>query len=212
MDSEKYYPGQGQLIDLGFDELKEMEEALDSRSTFARQQLDANKDRDSVVAKVRELSRPWDDFEKHFDANLEQFGNRGNGETKSYSMETRTNITRNADGSIHKETVTTELLADGSSKTTKTVDITPAGGDTRQAKTETTITTTPSTETKPFDDHPNSFSASVSSNPSSLQTEQLDSRPQIEEKPTFERSVERDKSNEAGKDQTDWTWWYWSKK
>jgi hypothetical protein len=53
---------------------------------------------------------------------------------------TTTHITHNGDGSVHKETITTQRLADGSTKTTRIVDTTPADGNSR---TETTITTTP---------------------------------------------------------------------
>jgi hypothetical protein len=200
-------------VDLGFDELKEMEEALDPRSTFTRRGIEDSKERQSVMNIVREAHRPWDDLAKHFEANLEKFGNRGEGEMKSYSTETRTttNITRNADGSIHKETVTTERLADGSSKMTKIVDITPAGGDTHQSKTETTITTTPPTEKSPFEET-KSIGTKDLSTPSSLQIEHSESRPEAEERTNVDRFVERDKGTETGNDQRDWTWWYWSKK
>jgi hypothetical protein len=201
------------LMSLGFDELKEMEEALDPRSSFTRREIEESTERQSVMNIVREAHRPWDDLAKHFEANLEKFGNRRDGEIKSYSTETwtTTNITRNADGSIHQETVTTERLADGSSKMTKIVDITPAGGDTRQSKTETTITTTPPPEKIPFEDTKTMGTKDLST-PSSPQIEHSESRPEVEEKTNVGRSVERDKGTETGNDQRDWTWWYWSKK
>ena len=201
------------LIDLGFDELKAMEEALDPRSSFTRREIEESTERQTAMNTVREMHRPWDDFAKHFEANFEKFGNRGDGEMKSYSTETTrtTYITRRADGSIHKETVTTECLADGSSKVTKIVDITPARGDTRQSKTETTITTTPPTEKNPFEDT-KTMGTNDTSTPPLPQIEHSESRPEVEEKTNVERSVERDKGTGTGNDQRDWTWWYWSKK
>lgn len=202
-----------QLIDPGFDEIKEMEQAFNQRPSFERRQIKESKDTDSVIAKVREAHRPWNDLEKHFEANLERVGNLGDGEMKSYSTETRTttNITRKADGSIHKETVTEERLPDGSSKTTRIVDFTPAeGGDTRQPKTETTITTTPPTDTQTLEE-PKPIASQVLSKSSPFQTAQSNSLHQGDEKSNFEKTVERDKG-ELAKDQKDWTWWYWSKK
>jgi hypothetical protein len=61
-------------------------------------------------------------------------------EVYSTATSTTTHMIRNADGSSHKETITTEQLSDGSTKTTRIVDTTPADGNSR---TETSITTTP---------------------------------------------------------------------
>jgi len=85
----------------------------------------------------------------------DQFTNafEGDKNTRSYSMatSTTTHVTRSADGSVHKETVTTERLPDGSTKTTRIVDTTPADGNSR---TETTITTTPSPSPHPQTSYP----------------------------------------------------------
>lgn len=135
----------------------------------------------------------FEDFERRFQDRFRSI----KGETpqvKSYSTETSTTtqITHNADGSVHKETVTTERLVDGSMKTTRIVKTTPAGGDSQQSTTETTVNTTPSVNTA------------------------------VEEKswncPRLERKSQLDKdkstSSEIGrsKDQKSWAWWFWSRK
>ena len=201
-------PGTRTLIDLGFDEIKEMEEALDQRSGYGSRHLEESKITDTVMAKVREAHRPWDAFERHMETNMGSFENRGDADFKSYTTETRTttNITHNADGSIHKETVTTERLSDGSSKMTRIVDVTPAGGDARQSKTETTITTTPAMEPSKLIPT-QSFDASSKSLPA-----QSDSPRQLDERSTSRDTSQLGKGTETGKDQKDWTWWYWSKK
>jgi hypothetical protein len=143
-----------------------------------------------------ELSKPeaksgsvFNDFEKRFEERFR--GAREDDTIKSYSTETSTttHITRNADGSVHKETVTTERMPDGSTKTTRIIDTTPAGADARQSRTETTINTTPSTvpaiQEKPWP------------------------KPQIEEGPKFDPESADKKGHN---DPKNWTWWFWSRK
>ena len=136
----------------------------------------------------------FDEYDKRFQ---EQFKTAQNGDhqLKSYSRETSstTHITRNADGSVHKETVTTERLPDGSTKTTRIVNSTPAFNDSRESMTETTVTTRPSTT------------------PADSLEDTSRNRPPIEEKPKIEgNKLEPDKKGNG--DPKNWAWWFWSRK
>jgi hypothetical protein len=196
------------LINLGFDEIKEIEETLDLSSNHVPRPHEEPQVTDTVMAKVREVHRPWDTLERHTETNLESFANRGDANFKSYTTETKstTNITRNADGSIHKETVTTERLSDGSSKMTRILQVIPTEGDARPSKTETTITTTPARESS------NSMPTHNLDATSKSLPAQSDLPHQVDEKSIPRDTPELGKGNELGKDQKDWTWWYWSKK
>jgi hypothetical protein len=110
---------------------------------------------------------------------------------KSYSTETHTSthIIRNSDGSVHKETITTEKLSDGSTKTTRIVNTTPAGGDAQQSRTETTVNTTPPTVSSAVEDKAWKL-------------------PRDEDKSTKVEMDEK-KGNDG---QKSWAWWFWSRK
>lgn len=136
----------------------------------------------------------FEDFEKRFH---DRFGSIQGGETpqvKSYSTETSTTtqITCNADGSVHKETVTTERLADGSTKTTRVVQTTPVGGDSQQSNTETSVNTTPPTNT-------------------AVEEKSWD-RPRIEEKSHIGTDKLTSSEKSGDNDQNGRAWWFWSKK
>lgn len=143
---------------------------------------------------------PWnnwskpDEWAKRFKDSQSKF--------ESYSRETRTttNITRNPDGSIYKETVTTERLPDGTSKTTRIIDTThPANSG--QPHHEEIVTTTP----------PESKIASA---------ETTWDRPRVTPVEDWERlqtespsgKIEKPMQKENGKKEGNWTWWFWSKK
>jgi hypothetical protein len=144
-----------------------------------------------------ELAKPetktssfFEDFEKRFEDRFRRA--REDDAVKSYTAETSTttHITRSADGSVHKETITTERLPDGSTKTTRIVDTTPTGGDTRQSRTETTVNTTPPP-----------IASTVHEKPWP--------KPQIEDAPKFDtESSDRRETH----DPKNWTWWFWSRK
>jgi hypothetical protein len=133
----------------------------------------------------------FEEFEKRFHDRFRSLEGEETPQVKSYSAETSTTtqLTRNTDGSVHKETVTTERLADGSTKTTRVVISTPAGGDSQQSSTETTINTTPPVST------------AVDWN-----------RPRIEEKSQIEMNKSTGSEKSGDNDQKRWAWWFWSRK
>jgi len=139
------------------------------------------------------------EFEKRSDRRIHDLykNARNNIMSETYSTETSTtsHISRRPDGSVYKETITKEKLADGSTKTTRVVDTTPAGGDSKQSRTETTVTTTPPTRPPP----------SENAWPEPLPPEK---------KPTYEERNEIPErfSEKNNGDQRNWTWWFWSRK
>jgi len=144
--------------------------------------------RGKIVGKLEELlDRRFDQIE--------------NGTKESYSTKTTstTHVTQNADGSVYKETVTTEQLADGSTKTTRIVNTTPGDGD-QPTTTETTITTIPPSATK----EPLGLSQKRHPRPRMLE------KPLAEERSQFEERKEVSEKKDV--DQRNWTWWFWSKK
>lgn len=135
-------------------------------------------------------TRPGDYWEK-------QWRKRFNdSQTQIQSTETTvtTNINRNPDGSVHKETVTTERLADGTTKTTRIVDTTPLTNNSQQPRQEETVGASPA------DDW---------TCPKSIPVEESWDRQQ-----TAVQKVESSAPvpQEGGKKEGNWTWWFWSKK
>ena len=133
----------------------------------------------------------FEEFEKRFHDRFRSLEGEETPQVKPYSTETSTTtqLTRNTDGSVHKETVTTERLADGSTKTTRVVISTPASGDSQQSSTETTVNTTPPVNT------------AVDWN-----------RPRIEEKSQIEMNKSTCPEKSGYNDQKRWAWWFWSRK
>jgi len=131
--------------------------------------------------------RSWDELVKSF---REEIKTLPEDTAKVYSRETRieTNITRNPDGSVHKETVTTEKLPDGSTKTSRIVDTTPAGEESRESATERTLTA-PAANTL-------------------LRWEE--SWSDVEKPKAVEKSSDSEKKQENSPN--NWTWWFWSRK
>jgi hypothetical protein len=115
---------------------------------------------------------------------------------------TTTHMTHNADGSVHKETITTERLADGSTKTTRIVDTTPADGNLR---TETTITTTPP---PPVNVDPYSPPALPEAEDTPWNPRHGGSANKPSEKQ--EKDVESDKKENNNSKHS--AWWFWSRK
>jgi hypothetical protein len=117
----------------------------------------------------------------------------------STASSTTTHMTHNADGSVHKETITTERLADGSTKTTRIVDTTPADGNLRS---ETTITTTPPPPVPgdPYLPPPLPEAEDRPWNRGSANT--------LSEK--LEKDVESDKKENNNSKHS--AWWFWSRK
>lgn len=103
---------------------------------------------------------------------------------------TSTHTIRNADGSIYKETITSEILSDGSLKTTRIVNTIPPGGDSQQSTTETTVNTTPPVV-------------------SEKRTWKRSGNDEEKAKMKMERCADEKKGNE---DQRSWAWWFWSRK
>jgi len=106
-----------------------------------------------------------------------------------------TRITKNADGTIKKETETIEHELDGSSKTTKVVEIMPADGTTR---TETTVKSTPP-------------AVNISTDVPDLTRTRIEENAQVSPEQTvaLERSTVSDKETNG---QRNSTWWFWSRK
>ena len=115
---------------------------------------------------------------------------------------TTTHMTHNPDGSVHKETITTERLADGSTKTTRIVDSTPADGNLR---TETTITTTPPPPV-PGDPYLPPALAKVEDRPWNRRHRGGANTPSE----TLEKDVESDKKENNNSKHS--AWWFWSRK
>ena len=138
-----------------------------------------------------------DDWAKRFKDSQNQI--------ESYASETRTttNITRNPDGSVYKETVTTERLPDGTSRTTRIVDTIPAAHSGQQPRHEETATTTASSKSEP--------------SPVEDKMDQLRIHP-VEEGDRLQPGglppvvQERRADSEDGKKEGSWTWSFWSKK
>jgi len=166
---------------------------LDRRTTeFQREWKDLTDDYSKTG-----LNAPtfFEEFEKRFQDRFRK-SLRG-GETpqvKSYPTETSTttHITHNADGSVHKEIVTTERLADGSTKTTRVVQTKPSSGDSQQSNTETTVNTAP-----PL----NAPKEEKAWNP-----------PRIEDMSQIETDKSTSSNKSGNNDQKNWAWWFWSKK
>ena len=116
----------------------------------------------------------------------------------STATSTTAHMTRNADGSVHKETITTERLFDGSTKTTRIVDTTPADGNSRS---ETTITTTPPRH-PPSTSLPDSF-------PSSHEVQPGNRHYAIKSSEEPEKVVEADKNENNNLKNS--AWWFWSR-
>lgn len=144
--------------------------------------------RGKIVGKLEEL------LDQRFEQNE-------NSMKESYSTRTTTttHVTQNADGSVYKETVTTEQLPDGSTKTTRIVNTTPGEGD-KPTTTETTVTTIPPSATKePLELSRKRYSRL-----------RMPEKPHAEEKSQFEERKEVPGKKDV--DQRNWTWWFWSKK
>lgn len=180
----------GTSLNVGFDDFddgfKSLSNELDRRSAEMRRRW--LEDTGELPKPETKSSSFFEDFEKRFEERFKRA--KEDDAVKSYSTETSmtTHITRSADGSIHKETITTEWMPDGSTKTTRIVNTTPAGSDAQQSRTETTVNTTPpaapSIQEKPWP------------------------RPRIEEAPKFDtESVDKGNS-----DHKNWAWWFWSRK
>jgi hypothetical protein len=191
MDSEKYRP-LNYVADIDFDDfenvtMKTFSNELDRRTAEIQREWKNLTDEYSSTGE-NELPA-FEDFEKRFE---DQFKNI-QADNKSYTRETSTttHITRNADGSVHKETTTTEKLPDGSMKTTRIVNKTPAEGDSR---TETTVKTTPATRASSEDMWRTSRSFENEDNSTS--------------KPDADASNDKKGNN----DQRNWAWWFWSRK
>jgi hypothetical protein len=134
------------VLTTGLDEISEMGNAADDEIT--RGISSWFEGLRALDDKERKSSSPvpsWDELGKGFD---ERFKALEDGSSKIISTETSTTtkITRNPDGSVYKETVTTEKLADGTTKTTRTVDTT-AANDPYQSRTERTVNTSPTKDT-----------------------------------------------------------------
>ena len=172
--------------------IKTLSNELDRRTAeFQREWKNLS---DDVSRTGANIPPSFEEFEKRFQDRFRGLQGGDNSQVKSYATETSTTtqITRNADGSVHKETVTTERLADGSTKTTKVVKTTPPAGDSQQSRTETTINTTPPVNTTMQEKSWNT--------PRSEET-------QIEMKKSTNSDIIK-----GNNDQKSWAWWFWSRK
>ena len=105
-----------------------------------------------------------------------------------------TNINRNPDGTVHKETVTTERLADGTSKTTRVVITTPPGNNGQQSRQEETVSASPADDWT----RPKSIPVEESWDQQKTAAQKVESPAPVQQ--------------EGKKKEGNWTWWFWSKK
>jgi hypothetical protein len=132
------------------------------------------------------LARSWEDIDK-------RLWDKVTADCPTmYSTSSETKITRNEDGSVHKETVTTDKLPDGTTRTTRIVDTTPPSGDPYQSRSERTVTTSPVTDT----------------------TQQDLSWPESEKPKAVQRFIESTNKDDTRSNSTpsNPTWWFWSRK
>jgi hypothetical protein len=137
----------------------------------------------------------WDEWSKRVDWAKRFRDSQRQAESYSTETKTTTNITRNPDGSIYKETITTEHLPDGTSKTTRVVDATPAITNGQPPRDETF----PSEPKTAPAENPWHWPKGQNGDPSSY-----------EKQPT---QIEKEQPRmEIAKKEGNWTWWFWSKK
>ena len=193
-----------------------LEDPFDRTSHDLTDQEITDNIKDSLKRAKESLSSIKTMFEEEFH---QTFAGTRNEETSRYTeTRTSTNVTINPDGSSRKETITTERLADGSSKETRIVETTASrenGGG--PIKEERTVKTTP--PTKRIDDEPSEYGDRFVHE--EKETRRLPSdyladiheRLQRMEKQQAENGKTKDTNGKAnGDNNNNWAWWFWSRK
>jgi hypothetical protein len=100
---------------------------------------------------------------------------------------------------MHKEIITAEKLSDGSTKTTRIVNTTPAGGDSQQSKIETNV---------------NSTSSDIKDAKSEMYKWKCDGHHKnVKRMAPQDKTLDTLRSEEKAKNgQNNWAWWFWSRK
>ena len=194
-----------------------MEEAFDRSTRGLTDQQLMDNIRDFIRRDKESLSGFKAVFEEEFQKG---FAGIRNEETSRYTeTRTSTNVTINPDGSSRKETITTEKLADGSSKETRIVETTASrenGG--RPIKQERTVKTTPPTkritsidDTSEYGDR---FVEKEKENGGLLSDylRDIHERLQRMEKQQDEKKTKETNGKGNGDNTNNWTWWFWSRK
>jgi hypothetical protein len=127
-------------------------------------------------------------------------------ETRSTSKTVTTHITRTADGTFHKETVTTEQLPDGSTKTSRTVETTPVESTTSEYSATSDVR---HNFVSRVEEHVGRANQDEERGPNSLSFNATDNGGRDVHKVEITKSHHSDK----GKDQGESTWsWFWSRR
>lgn len=179
---------------VGFEDFRNVSGDFEQRANELQEHWRHANDRITEIKEQQERSK--DDWVDQYKSAFE-----GDKTSQFYSTatSTTTHVTRNADGSVHKETITTERLSDGSTKTTRIVDTTPADGNSR---TETTITRSPPPPPSPQTSYP--APSETEDKPWGRHRESNGSSEELE------NGVEADKKETNNSKNSGW--WFWSRK
>lgn len=183
------------VLTIGFDEISEIGNAVDEEITRGISSwFDGLGALNGKERKLSPCVPSWEELGKDFHGRFKALESNSSN-VVSTEISTTTKITRNLDGSVYKETVTTEKLPDGTTNTTRTVDTTPAD-DPYQSRTERTVTTSPAKDTAMR------WGDSVRDECRMEDTKEVKNGME---------SAAAGKTKEASRP-SDSTWWFWSRK